>query len=674
MKLLDLFKKKDFPIDVHHPEALEKTVKPLLINDSLEGEIEKHKVVFGLDSKRMGVDNVYTKYGRLSDKDLKMISQYDSIISLIISTRSNQANSFGKRSRNKYDRGFGLREVLPAQDDPNIPKDQKTEACTQRTKLADVITKWVYNCGITDKQTLDYVFEGSDTTFKTCSFGDFCSAQARNLLTYNRAATQVIRAKNGVPLLFRPIPVETLYRVIDGRRITLSLGDQDVDDTGAEDAKIYNDLPESQKPIAYVQRIDGKNVSFFTEDEIKLTYLQKQAFEGLEGYPLAPIELAYYSILIHINAQKFLENSMTKGLAAKGFISIKYPEGGVVSKVDVENFRKMFSNYVARNDNSATIPVISGPVDVKFERLHDTPQDMEFINLHNRVLQILCASFAISPHEIGFGALDPGDKSTVSDGMKQEQIVQGEERGLRQILEKLFLSVMEIVTETFPDAKETFLLEPIGLGQNTKEGDLALYKEELQTSGTFAKIWADSERSESFPYGGHVPTSPIFHANVAKYMKYSMFLYHFFGEKDALTNPAYDFIIDPALNEAYQTLKAQKPQMEAEQMQLQTEQMQMQNQQMGQQPPPGQEEAQQGEEQADPALQEKEIQMQSAEHKQKMQMEKEKHDQKIQMEREKHQLNLRLAYQKALAERQHMGNPNNAFQKIINGAKTKQIR
>jgi hypothetical protein len=216
--------------------------------------------------------------------------------------------------------------------------------------------------------------------------------------------------------------------------------------------------------------------------------------------------------------------------------------------------------------------------------------------------------------------------------------------------------------EAFPDAQKMFHLDTIGLGQNTKEGDLKLYQEELQTNGTFAKIWSDSERSEAFPFGGHVPSSPVFHSSVAKYMKFGEMREFFFGEKGAAQNPAYDFIIDPSLNEAYQSLKNQMPQMQAAQQSLQLEQMQQQMGQAEQQAQQQQQEAEQAQqepEQEGPTQEEQLAQSEDS-------RDQESHEQEMRHKEEKHRLNLRLAFQEAQAK--HSAS---ALSGIVHRAKTR---
>lgn len=635
-------------------EELEKSVKPREIPANLHGEINKTKVIFDVNSeKNTSGDNTVRKGARLSDKELRDICGYDSIISLIINTRVNQARSFGKKSRNKYSRGFLLKEIIPVQEDSNIPPEEKQTEVEFRTELAEKLTEWILHCGTQNEDILNYVFSDSDDTFKQCSLSEFLSAQTRNILTFGRAATHVIKNTDGIPLLWRPIPVETLYRVIEGRAVRLTGSDIDVDKDAAIDAEEYNKLRKNEQPVAYVQRIKGKNVSFFTEDEIVLDYFQKQALEGLRGYPLSPVELAYNAVLMNYHSQLYLQNAFTKGLGTKGVVNLQTQEGDYLSKEDVESFRKDFSNYVARNDNSATIPVISGPVKLEFVPLQATTKDMEYVNLQTRLISILTSSFLISPHEIGFGSLDPNQPVLGSSGStNQDDIVQSQENGLVILLEQQFRTVQKIAFGSFPQAKNIFLLSPVGVGENTKEADLNMYKEELQTSGTFSKIWQDSERSDPFPIGGSIPTSPVFHQSVARYLKYSEFRYYFMNDKEALNNPAYDFIIDPSLNEPFQQLKngmdkLQKEQAEQQlqqqgmEMEQSEEQMDMQKEQMQaeqEQPPEEQQQAEELEqsEGADPMAE-----INHAKAVEELKMKKEKHDQELQQSQEKHKMEMR---------------------------------
>lgn len=606
MGIFDIFKKKQTnQVIISGAEylndaidSLEKSVKPTPNTDFLVNQMDQSKVVFSLDKNITKSDHLQYKIGRIQDKDLRDISQYDAIISLIVNTRANQAMVFGYPSSGKYERGYILKEICPVQDLPGFSPEQKNQAINHRSQLAQEISKYVQHCGTDNEFIKEYSFKGSDSYFKDCTLPEFLAAQALNLLIFGRCATQILRNAQGVPIMFRPMPVENLHKVVDQEIPTLS-DSKEVHEQSKKDLEEYKLINKGRKPAAWVLRIGNENVAFFSEDQIEVTYLRKQAFENLQGYPLAPIEQAYYTVSMHFNAQQYLQNAFTKGLASKGIISLKTENSAAITPEQTENFRKLFTNYVARNDNSATIPVVSGPIDIQFTELNATAKDLEFVRLYDKVIIILCACFQISPQEIGFDNLSSSGAS-LGDTSVQDQIVQGEERGLRQLIDILFMLLDKIVAERYPEAKQIFRFHPIGLGQNTRQSDLSLYKEELQTSGTFGKIWAESERLESFPFGGDVPTSPIFHSSVATYMKMSEIRYYFFKEEGALDNPEYDFFIDPIKNQSYMAIKYKQNEMQAQQqqMQLQSQFNEVQQQQMmpespqmmQQQPPAPQEE------------------------------------------------------------------------------------
>jgi hypothetical protein len=121
-------------------------------------------------------------------------------------------------------------------------------------------------------------------------------------------------------------------------------------------------------------------------------------------------------------------------------------------------------------------------------------------------------------------------------------------------------------------------------------------------------------------------------------------MYHFFQDKEALNNPAYDFIIDPNLNEAYQSLKAQKPEIEQQNalldMEQKKKQMQMEEAQMSMQMQQAQAEANQPQEAAvDPNAE-----LEKQKHDQKMNHEQQKHEQKMAHQKDQHNLSLRIAF------------------------------
>jgi hypothetical protein len=183
---------------------------------------------------------------------------------------------------------------------------------------------------------------------------------------------------------------------------------------------------------------------------------------------------------------------------------------------------------------------------------------------------------------MGYGHLSIG-QGGLSQANKQEEIIRGEERGLRMLLDIVYDGLNEILYENFPEAKELYRLTYAGVGEDTRDGAIQRQQQELNTTATLSSLWADSEKTDPVPYGGNVPLAQAFHANVVKYMKYGVFAEHYLGEEGASKKPEYDFIIDPNMNTAYQQLKVNPVQVQQEQTKLQLEQMEVQTQQMEQQ-------------------------------------------------------------------------------------------
>jgi hypothetical protein len=552
-------------------DILVKSVKPSTVRRDIQGKYDQSKVAFSSKEYTNGFDNVENKgWKRLTDNELRELSQVDPYVSAIISTRCSQASVIGRPSDSKFDKGTRIAELDPLNLDSYDDKVKFDEEKKSRKRHMKAILEWVLTCGSSDDELINSVFSGMDPTFKKCSLADFVSAQVRNLLTFGRCGTQIIRNDQGLPVMFRPVPIETIYPVITGKDAHI-VNREETAEESKEDAAEYNQLDEDERPAAYVQRIDGQNVNFLTEDELKVSYFQKQALFDLSGYPLAPIEQAIFMVYTHQQTLGYIRNQYVKGLGNKGILAIESTDpSATLSSEDLEELRRDFHNFVSRNDNSAATPVISGPVKINYLPLSANPKDMEFLQLEEHIIRALCSAMQTSPQEMGYGHLSVG-QGGLTQANKQEEIVKGEERGLRMLLDIIYDLINEIVYENFPEAKAKYRVAYVGVGEDTRDAVVSRQNQELATTATLASLWSDSEKLDSVPFGGNVPLSPLFHQNVVRYMKYGMFVEEFFGVKGAASKPEYDFIIDPQMNQSYMMLKTQPIKMQQEGAALQLE-------------------------------------------------------------------------------------------------------
>lgn len=599
-----------------HADILNKSVTPVTRRADLKGKYEKSKVVISSKTNQDTFNGAETKgYRRLSDAELREISQIDPYIAAIISTRCSQGAVIARASESKFDKGTRILDLNPISLE-DFENDQKFEAAKKaREAHSKSIMNWIWNCGTDDKDIINEIYSDprSDKMFKKCTLADYMVAQIRNLLTFGRAGTHVIRNADGMPVAFRPMTIETIMPNIEKNDVHMGNG-RNTMDASIEDVNAYNALPEDERPAAYVQVIEGSNVNFFTEQDMQIDYLQKQALFDLRQYPLSPIEQAIYMVFVHQNTLSYLRNQFVKGLGSKGVLTIESTDiTGELSAEDLDALRADFHNFLMRTDNSATTPIISGPVKVGWIPMTSTPRDMEFLQVEEHVIRALCSAFMTSPQEMGYGHLSIG-QGGLTQSNKQEEIVRGEERGLRSILDIIYDRLNAILYENFPEAEENFRISFTGVGEDTRDAVIQRHNQELQTTATLSSLWNDSEKTEPIPVGGNVPLAPLYHSSVVRFLKYGYYMEKFMGMEGWASKPEYDFIIDPALDAAYQARIANNNQMIRQQseLQIQSQQQQLdsmeqqasameQQQEMAQQQPEQPPQPAPGQPQADPA-------------------------------------------------------------------------
>jgi len=576
-------KKAESEVEVTQVESLTKAVRAIELENEENNKRAKNKVTFSTQNYSNSPDGTEQKgVRRVQDSELREIAHTDPYISAIISTRAAQGQIVGRPSDSKFDKGTRLLELHPLnRDDFSSDEEFNKRQEIRKEQMKDIMA-WFQSCGTKDKKIINSAYSQSvDKTFKTCSLADFVSSQIENLLTFGRFGTQIFRNEDGIPYMFRPVPIETFTPVKTSRDIHISMG-PNTHNQSHIDAEVWNDLEDYERPAGWVQKIDGRTSNPFTEDDLKVGYWQKQALFDLNGYPLAPIERAIYMVFIHQNTLGYLKNQFVKGLGSKGILSLQSTDvASELSNESLDALRSNMHNFLSRNDNSASTPIISGPVSVNWIPLTASPRDMEFLQVEEHVVRALCSAFQVSPQEMGYGHLGM-NQGGLTSANKQEEIIRGEEKGLRNLLDSIYDQLNEILYDNFPQAAEQFRLTYVGVGEDTRDAVIQRHVTELQTTATMSSLWSESEKNEPIPVGGNVPLADIFHRNVVKYMKYGDFMEKFFGFEGWSKKPEYDFIIDPNLNQAYQAALVNPIEVQQQQteMGLQQQQFQLQSQQM----------------------------------------------------------------------------------------------
>jgi Phage portal protein len=581
--ILEEIRGKDAHAALIQQEALSKSVEPVQ-RMALTERTDRNKVAFS--SKQSTPNGVVEKsFDRIKDEEQKSLAQWDPYISAIISRRCANGAVIGRPSDTKFDKGTRMKDLNPPKREAFESDDEYKKAVKKRETQMKLYMDWVMHCGHYEPTFLNATFYAADQMWKTSTFSEYIVAQIRNLLTFGRYGTQIFRDEAGIPLLFRPVPIETIQPLHVYTDAHVSSGDETYPQSKT-DAEEFNSLEKEDRPPAYVQHVDGKKINFFTDEDLKVSFFQKQALWDLRGYPLSPIELAIYMVFIHQQTLGYIRNQFIKGIATKSFITIESTDPSyTIGDEELDELRRDFHNYILRTDNSAVTPVLAGPIKVNVQSFHATPRDMEFLQLEDHIIRAICAAFQISPHEMGYGNLG-SPEGGISQSGRQEEMIRGEEAGLRSLLDVVFDDINEILSQAFEGFSENFRLIYVGVGEDTRSAVIQRSVSELQTTATMNSLFSDSDRNDSVPFGGDVPLAGAFQSAVISKLTYAEFRYYFLKDKEALNNPLYDFIIDPSLNQAYQAERTQTIEMRREsaklQLDSQKQQVDMGNQQMQQ--------------------------------------------------------------------------------------------
>jgi len=548
----------------------------------------KSKALFNSDNALLGNSRgwIDKATNRLTDDQLRDIAVMDPYVSAIRKTRVAQVSPLASRAVSRFDKGIRIIEKKP-----KLREDfESDEAYEQSKDIAekekDALLKFLLYCGTTDNDMLEGLYDGVDKTFMHCSLKAYFQAQVDNLLTFGRYGRQSLRDEDGALIAFRPVPIETIRIADPEQRAWLSFFDNQERIFFAKDVQDYNSLPEGSRPIAYYQVIDAQPRRFFTDDDLKVFHYQQQAFINLMGYPASPIEEAITVIFLHHHSLQQLRNMLVKGLLTKGMIALRStnPEIEVPAEV-VTQFKQELTNFSTGTQNNTAVPIIAGPIEVQWVPLAPSLKDSNWQEVEQLIIRSIHSSFQISASETGMGAL--GDPAAgLNSGNKDVELISGEERGLKMLVEILTEDLNSALAEYMPQAASKYDVQIVGVGSETQEGMLQRAQAEMSLTATLNDLMSMSEKNVTVSYGGDVILNPQWHQLIVSKMHFGKYLEHFMGEENAAENPLYDFFIDESIDRRVDARRTKSLEAQAAGNQAQIAQAQQAIQQSQQPPQP----------------------------------------------------------------------------------------
>jgi hypothetical protein len=353
--------------------------------------------------------SVLGRTGPLTFQDMRRMAETP-LIHSIVQTRVNQVASFAQPQRGPYERGFV------------IVDDRTGEKAGPESRE---IEQWLFTLG----------GEG----FGEPNLATFVRKFLRDSLVLDQACAEIVKRLNGKPAYVVAVDAATIVRLKAGLEI----------------------FGPSQEPV-FAQRLDGKIVDVFTDDEMMFGIRNPQTALGSRGYGMSELETLIRTVTAVQNTERYNSSLIAQGGTHKGILVVK----GAPTGEEWEGFKRDFREAI-RNAASVWRPPVlrigeKGEIDWK--ELDQSNRDMEYAQLFDFLVKQACGVYQIDPGEVNFTTAPTGATTVFQGGDNGGEIKH--RRGLQPLL--AFLARV-LTTDLIKPIDENLSVEFRGLTSSRKE-------------------------------------------------------------------------------------------------------------------------------------------------------------------------------------------------------------
>lgn len=377
---------------------------------------------------------------------LREIARKNSIIAGIIQTRINQLSLFARPIDNDNIIGFKIE-----------PKDKTKKITKKMEKEIAEITEFIKNTGRVEREK-DLVRD---------TFVEFTKKIFQDRLIFDQAVFEKVRTRKG-----------ELYEFIavDGATIRLSNNIKDIEE---KEKQKLDKIKE--KPVRYVQVINGNIVAEFTIDDLAFCPANLSTNIYNNGYGISEMEYIINAITSHLWAEEYNRRFFSQGSAPKGILNIK----GDIPDDQLDAFRQKWHSQVAGINNAWKTPVMSAE-ELQWIDLEKSNKEMEFGKWIDYLVNVICAVYQIEPSEINFqnrGGSATG--SAIFENNYEKKVKYSKDKGLKPLL----LWYEDILNKhIIRELSDKYVLKFIGLDEQTEQEKLDILKRESEIYKTINEI------------------------------------------------------------------------------------------------------------------------------------------------------------------------------------------
>ena len=430
-----------------------------------QGQLKSYQVdpFAMLDSVGMGYK---ANPSNITYETLRQMTERDTLMGAIVSTRRNQVSTFCMEQENKYSIGNLVR--LRGKD---RHKRRLTNGERDRVKK---IEHYIQNMGVSQSLTRD-------------GFVNAMKKMVIDTLTFDQVNYESQNTRGG-----------DLHQTVVVDPATIRLADiSKWNPTGQPISK----ADEHSRPFT-AQIINGQIVREFTATEMAFCIRNPRSNIRVAGYGFPEPQALIQTVTSHIWAEEWNRKAFSQGSTIKGVLNMK----GNIDRQKYDAFKRQWMAQVGGITNAWKTPIMNSD-GIEFVPMQMSNTEMGYQMWIEYLVKIACAIYQMDPTEINFdlrGGGGAGQQPTFMSGNEAQQKM-SKDRGLKPLL-RFFEEHLNrnIVHRIDPGFEIAF----VGLDAKSEEQSIELRQKQGQTMLTVNELRA-LEDLDPIP-GGDVIMNPTF--------------------------------------------------------------------------------------------------------------------------------------------------------------------
>jgi len=384
---------------------------------------------------------------RITYETLRQMTEQDTLLGSIVTTRNNQMSTFCQEQENKYSVGNMVR--FKDKDKRNRRMDNGER---DRSKKVGYYVQHM----------------GAEKNITRAPLIDAMKMMTRDSLTYDQVNMENVYNRGG-----------KLHETLVMDPSTVRIADQTK--TNPKGHPIARSQEKSH--VMYVQMINGEILRDFTPRTLSFGIRNPRSNLKVGGYGFPEPQILIQIVTAHIWAQEWNKKAFSQGSTIKGILNLK----GNISKEKYDAFKRQWMAQVGGITNAWRTPIINSD-GVEFQQMQMSNTEMGYQMWVEYLVKVACALYQMDPSEINFDLRgSAGGQQPVFMGNNEAQQKLSKDRGLKPLLRFFETFINRNIVDRIDEDFEFVL---VGLDAKSEEQAAELRQKQGQTHVTINELRA----------------------------------------------------------------------------------------------------------------------------------------------------------------------------------------